>query len=152
PVVAAGDGVIVRIGRNGNFGRYIRIRHRGVYSTAYAHLNGYAKGVRKGARVRQGQVIGYVGTSGLSTGAHLHYEVLRNGRQINPREIKLPDGPKLTGEALAAFRETRAEIARRLAALPLVHQVAEEPSAPPACGSARRTTEVAEARGHSARC
>ena len=152
PVVAAGDGVIARIGRNGKYGRYIRIRHRGLYSTAYAHLNGYAKGLRKGSRVRQGQVIGYVGSSGVSTGAHLHYEVLRDGRQINPKKIRLPEGPKLSGETLASFRETREEIIRQLAALPLARDVAGEQASPPPCGSASRTAATTEGSAQPARC
>jgi len=80
PILAAGDGVIERAGRNGSYGKYIRIRHNGTYQTAYAHLNSYARGIKSGKHVRQGQVIGYVGSTGRSTGSHLHYEVLKNGK------------------------------------------------------------------------
>ena len=110
PVYAAGDGVIERSSRNGAYGNYIRIRHNGTYKTAYAHLNGYAKGIRSGARVKQGQVIGYVGTTGRSTGPHLHYEVHVNGKQVNPRKIKMPSGEKLKGKDLEAFAAARHEL------------------------------------------
>ena len=112
PVLAAGDGVIARIGRNGAYGNYVQIRHRGEYATAYAHLSRFAKGLRKGSRIGQGDVIGYVGSTGRSTGPHLHYEVLRAGAQTNPRDLKLPSGAKLAGRDLEAFRAARAEIDR----------------------------------------
>ena len=114
PIRAAGDGTVVSRGWKGAYGRYIRIRHRGGYQTAYAHLSRYAKGSRQGRRVNQGQVIGYVGSSGLSTGPHLHYEVLVNGRQVNPVRLNLPSGKSLKGEALARFRLHREEIDRKL--------------------------------------
>ncbi len=110
PVYAAGDGVIERSSRYGAYGNYIRIRHNGTYKTAYAHLNGYAKGVRSGVRVKQGQVIGYVGTTGRSTGPHLHYEVHVNGKQVNPRTIKMPSGEKLQGKDLEAFAAAQHEL------------------------------------------
>jgi len=84
PIYAAGDGVVESAGRNGAYGKYVRIRHNSTYKTAYAHMKRIAKGMRRGKRVRQGQVIGYVGSTGRSTGPHLHYEVLRGGRQVNP--------------------------------------------------------------------
>lgn len=110
PIYAAGDGVIERVGRNGGYGKYIRIRHHSGYKTAYAHMKGYGKGVKKGKRVKQGQVIGYVGTTGRSTGPHLHYEVLLNNKQVNPRKIKLPAGEKLKKKDLKKFETHRAEI------------------------------------------
>jgi murein DD-endopeptidase MepM/ murein hydrolase activator NlpD len=109
PIYAAGDGKVVIAKRNGGYGRYIRIRHNGDYSTAYAHLSRFAKGITPGRRVKQGQVIGYVGTSGRSTGPHLHYEVLRNDTQINPLQIKQPANQQLAG---ATFDRFRAEVAR----------------------------------------
>ena len=114
PIRAAGDGTVVSRGWKGAYGRYIRIRHRGGYQTAYAHLSRYAKGLRQGRRVKQSQVIGYVGSSGLSTGPHLHYEVLVNGRQVNPVRLKLPSGKSLKGDALARFALHREEIDRKL--------------------------------------
>jgi len=112
PIFAAGDGVITQIGRNGGYGNYIRIRHNSRYSTAYAHISRFAKGIRKGSRVRQGQVIAYVGSTGRSTGPHLHYEVLVEGKQTNPRSIKLPTGQILEGEDLKAFQAAKTEIDR----------------------------------------
>jgi murein DD-endopeptidase MepM/ murein hydrolase activator NlpD len=107
PILAAGDGRIEKAGWNGAYGRYVRIRHNSEYKTAYAHMTRFAKGIRVGRRVKQGQTIGYVGSSGRSTGAHLHYEILRGGRQINPLRLKLPTGRKLEGRELAAFRKVR---------------------------------------------
>ena len=114
PIRAAGDGTVVSRGWKGAYGRYIRIRHRNGYQTAYAHLSRYAKSSRRGKRVKQGQIIGYVGSSGLSTGPHLHYEVLVNGRQVNPVKLKLPSGKSLKGDALERFRLHRDEIDRKL--------------------------------------
>jgi len=110
PIYAAGDGVIESAGRNGGYGNYVRIRHNGTYKTAYAHMKRIRKGIRKGKRVSQGQVIGYVGSTGRSTGPHLHYEVLVNGRQISPRKVKLPSGEKLKGKKLEAYNIRRTEI------------------------------------------
>lgn len=117
PIYAAGDGVIVALGRNGAYGKYVRIRHNSQYTTAYGHLSRYAKGMESGRRVKQGQVIGYVGSTGRSTGPHLHYEVSYQGSQINPMSLKLPAAYKLEGEELTAFQEARAQIERRLLAL-----------------------------------
>ena len=110
PIYAAGNGTIKRASRFGSFGNYIRIRHANGYETAYAHLNGYARGIRSGRRVRQGQTIGYVGTTGRSTGPHLHYEVLVNGRQVNAMRLNLPTGRKLEGDVLDRFQKRRREI------------------------------------------
>ena len=112
PIYAAGDGIVERASRFGNFGNYIRLRHNSDYATAYGHLSRYAKGIHPGKRVKQGQVIGYVGSTGRSTGPHLHYEVLYNGKQVNPLSVKLPTGTKLAGKALAGFK---AESERRYA-------------------------------------
>jgi hypothetical protein len=118
PVYAGGNGRITSIGRNGGYGRYIRIRHNGRYSTAYGHLRRYARGMKRGKRVRQGQIIGYVGSSGRSTGPHLHYEVLVGGRQVNPLRLRLPAGRRLKGKELASFSTLRTYLDRRLAAIP----------------------------------
>lgn len=126
PIYAAGDGSIDRIGRNGSFGNYIRIRHNSEYSTAYAHLSRYAKGMRKGKRVKQGQVIGYVGNTGRSTGPHLHYEILRGGRQVNPMTVRMPSGRSLKGEELASFQKGREELDQRFAELALDIMIAGE--------------------------
>lgn len=105
PILAAGSGVVQKAGWFGNYGRYIRIRHTSRYSTAYAHMTRIASGVTPGARVRQGQVIGYVGSTGRSTGPHLHYEVLVNNRQVNPLTVKLPSGESLDPSEMADFQK-----------------------------------------------
>ena len=95
PVYAAGDGVVERASRYGGYGKYVRIRHANGYKTAYAHLSGYAKRTKKGRRVRQGDIIGYVGSTGASTGPHLHYEVIVRGKHVNAMRLNLPTGRKL---------------------------------------------------------
>jgi len=104
PIMAAGDGVIERASRWGSYGNYVRIRHNGTYSTAYGHMNAYAKGIHPGVRVHQGQIIGYVGSTGGATGPHLHYEVLIHKKQVNPLSLKLPTGYNLEGQKLADFK------------------------------------------------
>ena len=103
PIYAAGDGVIERANVYGGYGRYIRIRHNSEYKTAYAHLHKFAKNIKRGKSVKQGQIIGYVGSSGRSTGPHLHYEILLNNKQINPQKLKLPEGRKLSQEEFNEF-------------------------------------------------
>ena len=110
PVFAAGNGTIEYAGRNGSYGKYIRIRHNNSYKTAYAHLNGYNKGIGKGVRVKQGEIIGYVGSTGRSTGPHLHYEVIFNGEKINPMKMKLPSGKTLKNEELDNFVQHSSQI------------------------------------------
>ncbi|HET6519539.1 MAG TPA: peptidoglycan DD-metalloendopeptidase family protein, partial [Geminicoccaceae bacterium] len=117
PIYAAGEGRVVKIGRNGGYGNYIRIQHNDEYATAYAHLKGFARGLKHGSRVRQGDVIGYLGSTGLSTGPHLHYEVHRSGEQINPLSIKQTVAQVLAGGELARFREHVAAIDARRAEL-----------------------------------
>lgn len=95
PIYAAGNGVVERASRYGGYGHYIRIRHTQGYKTAYAHLSRYARGVKSGRRVKQGQIIGYVGSTGASTGPHLHYEVYKNGKAVDAMRLKLPTGRKL---------------------------------------------------------
>lgn len=110
PILAAGDGTIARAGPYGGYGNYVRIRHANGYETAYAHMSRFARGMRAGARVRQGQVIGYVGTTGRSTGPHLHYEVLLRGRQMNPMTLRVATGRNLEGRALELFMIERERI------------------------------------------
>jgi len=105
PVYAGGNGVIEKAGRNGGYGNYIRIRHNNEYKTAYAHLSGFKKGISKGVRVNQGEVIGYVGSTGRSTGPHLHYEIIYQNKQINPLTLKLPSGKILKGKELERFNK-----------------------------------------------
>ncbi len=95
PIYAAGNGTVERASRNGGYGNYIKIKHSRGYETAYAHLSKYAKGIKSGKKVKQGDVIGYVGSTGASTGPHLHYEVYVNGKPVNVMSLKLPNGRKL---------------------------------------------------------
>ena len=103
PVFAAGDGILEKVGWVNGYGRYILIRHNSTYKTAYAHLNGWARGIRRGARVSQGQTIGYVGSSGRSTGPHLHYEIIINGKQTNPLGVKMPSGKPISENERGRF-------------------------------------------------
>ena len=129
PILSAGDGVIEAIGPNRGYGNYMRIRHNGQLSTAYAHMSRFASRLRRGDQVRQGQVIGYVGSTGLSTGPHLHYEVLVDGAQVNPMSVDLPTGRVLEGAELAQFRAMAAEIDTTDAtAMRQAGQLAETPS------------------------
>jgi murein DD-endopeptidase MepM/ murein hydrolase activator NlpD len=118
PIYAAGNGTIDYAGRRGSYGNYIRIRHNANYMTAYAHMKGLARGMRKGRRVSQGEIIGYVGTTGRSTGPHLHYEILRGGTQVNPLRVRMPSGRTLRGQELARFEGLRAALDARYAMLP----------------------------------
>ncbi|MEZ5936932.1 MAG: M23 family metallopeptidase [Hyphomonadaceae bacterium] len=110
PIYAAGNGVIERIGPWSTYGNYIRIQHANGYQTAYAHMSRFARGLRKGARVRQGQVIGYVGATGRVTGPHLHYEVYVHSKPVNAMKLRLPTGRKLDGEQLQAFLSEKSRI------------------------------------------
>jgi len=110
PIMAAGTGRIEKIGTNGGAGKYIRIKHLNGYKTAYAHLNSYASGMSKGVKVRQGQTIGFVGSTGLSTGPHLHYEVWFNNKKINPMTMRLPSGVKLNDSQLEKFNRFKEKI------------------------------------------
>ena len=115
PIYAAGSGVIEKAGWNGGYGKYVLIRHANGYKTAYAHMSRIERGITPGARVTQGQTIGRVGTTGRSTGPHLHYEVHVKGKKVNPMAIRVPTGRKLEGNELAAFRTARDGMNREMA-------------------------------------
>lgn len=117
PIFAAGDGVIEEVGPKGAYGNYIRVRHSGGMATAYAHISRFARGIKDGTRVRQGDVIAYVGSTGRSTGPHLHFEVLRDGHQINPVGLNLPGGRKLSGPELLRFAALRTTLLKQFAGL-----------------------------------
>ena len=117
PIMASGDGVIVMAQRNKGYGNYILIRHNSTYETAYAHLSKFAKNIQSGVRVVQGQIIGYVGSTGLSTGPHLHYEIMQNKIKINSQQLKLPTEKVLGNEARSKFEVERIKIDIRLAEL-----------------------------------
>jgi murein DD-endopeptidase MepM/ murein hydrolase activator NlpD len=107
PIFASGNGMVEKVGLEGGYGKYIRLKHNNGYETAYGHMSAYAKGLEPGKRVRQGQVIGFVGSTGQSTGPHVHYEILVNGRFVDPMRIKLPRGRSLEGPLLANFEKER---------------------------------------------
>jgi murein DD-endopeptidase MepM/ murein hydrolase activator NlpD len=115
PIFASGNGAIESIGLESGYGKYIRIRHANGYETAYGHMSAFARNLVEGSRVRQGQVIGYVGSTGLSTGSHVHYEILINGRFVDPMKVKLPRGRVLEGPLLASFEEQREKLDQVLA-------------------------------------
>ena len=110
PIFASGNGIIDKIGLEGGYGKYIRIRHANGWETAYGHMSAFARGMEAGKKVRQGQVIGYVGSTGLSTGAHLHYEIMVNGRFVDPMKVRLPRGRVLDGTLLAGFEQERTRL------------------------------------------
>jgi murein DD-endopeptidase MepM/ murein hydrolase activator NlpD len=117
PIFASGDGVVTFAGYNGSYGKYVRIKHNNEFSTAYAHAHRIAPAVRKGTFVRQGQVIAYVGTTGRSTGPHLHYEIIKDGRAVNPVMIKMTGSDRLQGERLIAFKKHVHAVQTQLARL-----------------------------------
>lgn len=110
PIYAAGNGVVTKADWDGGYGRRVQIRHTNGYETSYGHMSAFARGIQSGTRVRQGQLIGYVGSTGLSTGPHLHYEIAVNGRFVNPLRIRVPRERELDGEQMAAFRQERERI------------------------------------------
>src|SRR6266850_1416024 len=107
PIFASGNGVVEKVGWEGGYGKYVKLKHNNGYETAYGHLSAFAKGLEPGKRVRQGQVIGFVGSTGQSTGPHVHYEILVNGRFVDPMRIKLPRGRSLEGPLMANFEKER---------------------------------------------
>ncbi len=115
PVVAPSDGVVVEARRWGGYGNWLRIRHANGLESGYGHLSRYGAGIRAGQRVSQGQVVAYVGSTGASTGPHLHYEIWRNGQRINPSGIRMDESSVLAGNELAAFRAEKARIDRIIA-------------------------------------
>ena len=117
PIMASGNGVVTMAQKYKGYGNYILLKHNSTFKTAYAHLSKFGRGVRKGVRVTQGQIIGYVGSTGMSTGPHLHYEVIKNGKKINSQRLKLPTGKILNNEARNKFEVERIKIDVRLAEL-----------------------------------
>jgi murein DD-endopeptidase MepM/ murein hydrolase activator NlpD len=118
PIFAAGNGVIEEIGLKGGYGKYVRVRHADGYETAYGHMTAFARGLDVGSRVRQGQVIGFVGSTGLSTGSHVHFEIIVNDRFVDPMRVKLPRGRVLDGAALLAFNKDRDQLDAVMASAP----------------------------------
>jgi murein DD-endopeptidase MepM/ murein hydrolase activator NlpD len=116
PILAAGDGVVAEAGRKGGYGNWLRIRHDATWDTGYGHISRFAAGIHPGVHVRQGQVVAYVGATGLATGPHLHYEIFRRGERVNPLSAKVPQGSVLAGRDLKRFKAQKAEVDGLLAA------------------------------------
>ena len=110
PIMASGDGKIIRARWCGGGGNCVKIKHNSTYSTVYAHLSKFASGIKEGARVKQGRIIGYVGSTGMSTGSHLHYEVIENKKKINSQKLKLPSGKTLSGGNRKLFEVAKIKI------------------------------------------
>ena len=124
PILAAGNGRVEAAKRHSGYGNYVRIKHANGYQTSYAHMLRFGKGIRRGVKVRQGQVIGYVGSTGLSSGPHLHYEILVNNRHVNPMRIHVPRGRQLRGKLLAEFQKERLRIDELMRRAPVKTKVA----------------------------
>lgn len=124
PIYASGNGTVTEAGWKGGYGRYVRIQHNNGYETGYGHMSGFGKGIEKGTRVRQGQIIGYVGSTGVSTGPHCHYEVLINSAFVDPMRVKLPRGKELGGQMLAEFRRERERIDALMSKSPAMGKLA----------------------------
>ena len=110
PIMASGDGKITKAGWCGGGGNCVKIKHNNTYQTVYAHMSKFGRGIKRGVRVKQGQIIGYVGSTGLSTGPHLHYEVIINGKKVNSQKLKLPSGRVLKGEERRKFEVDKIKI------------------------------------------
>ena len=117
PIMASGSGTVTRARWCGGGGNCIKIKHNSSYETVYAHLKAFAKGIKEGRKVKQGQIIGYVGSTGLSTGPHLHYEVIVNGKKVNSQRLKLPSGKTLKGQEREEFELKRIKIDLKLSEL-----------------------------------
>jgi len=117
PIMASGSGTVTRARWCGGGGNCVKIKHNSTYETIYAHMKAFAKGIKEGRKVKQGQIIGYVGSTGLSTGPHLHYEVLVNGKKVNSQRLKLPSGKTLSGDEREQFELDRIKIDLKLSNL-----------------------------------
>ncbi len=139
PIFAAGNGVIEEMGWKNGYGKWVKIRHNGTYETGYAHTSKFASGLKKGSKVKQGQVIAYVGTTGRSTGPHLHFEIMVNGKHVNPSTVKTVASDKLNGKALKDFKAEVAAIQKQRRDLINRAEIADQSGAAPAldCNRAR---------------
>lgn len=139
PIFAAGNGVVEEIGWKNGYGKFIKLRHNGTYETAYGHTSRFASGLKKGSKVKQGQVIAYVGATGRATGPHLHFEIMINGAHVNPSTVKTVSSDKLNGPALKAFKAEVAAIQNQRRELINRAEIADQSGAAPAldCNRAR---------------
>ena len=117
PIMASGSGTVTRARWCGGGGNCVKIKHNSKYETVYAHMKSFAKGIKEGRKVKQGQIIGYVGSTGMSTGPHLHYEVIVNGKKVNSQRLKLPSGKILKGDGREMFELERIKIDLKLASM-----------------------------------
>ncbi len=138
PIFAAGNGVVIKAAWDAGYGRRVEVQHANGYVTTYNHMSGFARGIVEGAHVAQGQVVGYLGQTGLATGPHLHYEVIINGSFVDPMAIKLPRTREFDGKMLEAFRRERDRIDQLMAQAPAIAATASEPPAPPPPGSSAK--------------
>ena len=129
PIFAAGNGTVIKAGRESGYGNRVEIQHANGYITTYNHMTGFARGVVEGVRVRQGQVIGYLGMTGLATGPHLHYEVIVNGHFVDPMRVKLARTRELDGRMIAFFKRERERIEGLIAKTPGAARVASRTTA-----------------------
>jgi murein DD-endopeptidase MepM/ murein hydrolase activator NlpD len=125
PILAAGDGTVERVGREGGYGNYVKLRHANGFATAYGHMSRFAAGMEPGVSVKQGQIIGFVGSTGMSTGPHCHFEVMVNSQFVNPMTIQVPRGLQLTGRQLAEFQRERGRIETLMQMDPVSSRVAQ---------------------------
>jgi murein DD-endopeptidase MepM/ murein hydrolase activator NlpD len=132
PIFAAGSGVIEEMGWKNGYGKYVKLRHNGTYETAYAHTSRFASGLQKGSKVKQGQVIAYVGATGRATGPHLHFEIIVNGEHVNPSTVKTVASDKLNGPSLKAFKAQVAAIQKQRRDLINRAEIADQSGAAPA--------------------
>jgi murein DD-endopeptidase MepM/ murein hydrolase activator NlpD len=145
PIMATSDGVVIHRGPKGSFGNTVEIRHPNGFITRYAHMRGFKQGIVVGSRVKQSDVIGYVGMTGLATGPHLHYEMLRSGRQIDPLSVDLPAGDPVPSEAMDRWRSAMSQRVSLLESIPragpvraFVAEAEQEASEPQTAGGAQR--------------
>ena len=110
PIMASGDGIVIKAGWCGGGGNCVKIKHNSTYQTVYAHMSKFANRIKSGTRVIQGQIIGYVGSTGKSTGPHLHYEVIQNGKRINSQTLKMPSGKILKGKDRKLFETQKIKL------------------------------------------
>ncbi len=118
PIIAVGDGIVTRIGVTGGYGNHTEIQHSNGYISSYSHQSRYAPDIKLGAKVRQGQVIGYVGTTGMATGPHCHFEIIVNGVKVDPMRIRIPNGKALNNQELQTFLEEKNNIDSLLSSPP----------------------------------
>jgi murein DD-endopeptidase MepM/ murein hydrolase activator NlpD len=125
PIRAAGAGVVELAGRNGAYGVTVEVQHSQKYETLYAHMSKLADGIRRGTRINQGQIIGYVGATGRATGPHLHYEIRVDKRPVNPMNVQVAGGRQLAGKDLQKFQDLKLRVATMMQQAPSATQVAQ---------------------------